>query len=157
MTDLFGRADPKHESFAMAEWPFYWIARISRRYTHEMEVVLKRIGMDVARWRVLIILNELEPASVSEIAEHAVIKLSTISKTIMRLQADGLVITAPRASDARVTEVRLTDYGRDVLILVREQASRVFRKAFAEFDEAQISDLNSTLQLIFARLDNPSI
>lgn len=156
MAESFGRADPKHGSFAMAEWPFYWIARISRRYTHEMEIVLKRIGMDVARWRVLMILNELEPASVSDIAEHAVIKLSTMTKTIGRLQADGLVSTSPRASDARVTEVRLTDQGRDALLLVREQASRVFRKAFAEFDEDQISELNATLQRIFARLDDPT-
>ena len=90
MVDDFGSIDPLDGDFEMANWPFYWITRVSRRYTHDMEDVLKKIGMDVARWRVLMILNEINPASVSELADHAVIKLSTMTKTVIRMQADGL-------------------------------------------------------------------
>jgi MarR family transcriptional regulator, organic hydroperoxide resistance regulator len=108
----------------------------------------------LARWRVLMILNEMNPASVSELADHAVIKLSTMTKTVIRMQADGLVITSSRKSDARVTEVSLTDAGRHAIGSVRRQASRVFLKAFHDFDAAEINRLNETLKRVFANLED---
>lgn len=154
MADDFASIDPLNGQFEMASWPFYWITRVSRRYTHDMEDVLKKIGMDVARWRVLMILNEINPASVSELADHAVIKLSTMTKTVIRMQAEGLVVTAPRQSDARVTEVSLTEAGRNTIGSVRRQASRVFLKAFQDFDAAEIRRLNETLKRVFANLED---
>lgn len=146
--------DPLDESFAMANWPFYWITRVARRYTHDMEEVLKKVGMDVARWRVLMILNEINPASVSELADHAVIKLSTMTKTVIRMQVEGLVATSPRSSDARVTEVSLTEAGRAGIALVRKQASRVFQQAFADINPGDVEVLNDILKRVFANLDD---
>jgi DNA-binding MarR family transcriptional regulator len=154
MTDNFGSIDPINGSFEMANWPFYWITRVARRYTHDMEDVLKKVGMDVARWRVLMILNEINPASVSELADHAVIKLSTMTKTVIRMQADGLVVTSPRKSDARVTEVSLTDAGRSAISGVRRQASKVFRQAFKSFDAGEIEELNAILKKVFSNLED---
>jgi MarR family transcriptional regulator, organic hydroperoxide resistance regulator len=154
MADDFGSIDPLDSNFEMASWPFYWITRVSRRYTHDMEDVLKKVGMDVARWRVLMILNEINPASVSELADHAVIKLSTMTKTVIRMQTDGLVITAPRKADARVTEVSLTDTGQSAILIVRRQASRIFRQAFQNFNANEIKELNITLKKIFSNLED---
>ena len=154
MTDDFGSIDPIDDNFEMSSWPFYWITRVARMYTHDMEDVLKKIGMDVARWRVLMILNEINPASVSELADHVVIKLSTMTKTVIRMQADGLVLTSPRKSDARVTEVRLTEAGRSAIGSVRRQASKVFRQAFQNFNAAEIRELNETLKQVFINLED---
>jgi MarR family transcriptional regulator, organic hydroperoxide resistance regulator len=152
MPKNFAKIDPAKPGFTMAHWPFYWITRVARAYTHELEVALKQVNMDVASWRVLMILNEYNPASVSQLAEHAVIKLSTMTKTVIRMQDDGLIATAPRLTDARVTEVSLTIKGRKTIETVREQASKVFRQAFDDFDATEIDSLNSTLQQIFANL-----
>lgn len=154
MVDDFGSIDPLDGDFEMANWPFYWITRVSRRYTHDMEDVLKKIGMDVARWRVLMILNEINPASVSELADHAVIKLSTMTKTVIRMQVEGLVVTSPRQSDARVTEVSLTEAGRSAIGSVRKQASKVFRQAFQNFNAKELNSLNETLKRVFANLED---
>jgi MarR family transcriptional regulator, organic hydroperoxide resistance regulator len=154
MADEFGSLDPLNTEFKMASWPFYWITRVARRYSHDLEDTLKKIGMDVARWRVLMILNEINPASVSELADHAVIKLSTMTKTVIRMQVDGLVTTSSRKSDARVTEVSLTDAGRTAISSVRRQASRVFLKAFQDFDSKEIEQLNETLKRVFANLED---
>jgi MarR family transcriptional regulator, organic hydroperoxide resistance regulator len=146
-------ADPESKAFRMEAWPFYWLARVSRGYAFDMDVVLKRVGMDVARWRVLMILAEKHPASVSELAYHAVLKLSTMTKTVQRLEGDGLVVTASKATDARVTEVSLTRTGEEAVARVRNQAGRVFRQAFDGFDAKEIADLNSVLRRILDNLE----
>jgi hypothetical protein len=64
------RADPVDPDFKIASSPFYWLARVDGRYTLAMDAVLKRIGMDVPRWRILMLLTEHSPASVSELSEH---------------------------------------------------------------------------------------
>jgi hypothetical protein len=55
MSNGTGLIDPLDDAFVMANWPFYWITRVSRGYAHDMEGVRKKVGMDVARWRVLMI------------------------------------------------------------------------------------------------------
>lgn len=146
-------ADPGEASFTMASSPFYWLGRVVHRYSQDLDSGLKRIGMDVPRWRVLMTLKECEPASVTELAEHGVIKMSTMTKTVQRLQADGLVETAPKPSDGRVTEVRLTSVGRETLASVRMQASRVYRQALEGIDDPQLDALLATLRRMFSNLD----
>ena len=117
-----------------------------------MEAVLKRIGMDVPRWRVLLILNEIGAASVSEIAAHAVSKLPTMTKTVQRLEKDGLVRTNSRQTDARVTEVALTTRGRQIVARVRPKGSLVFEQAFRDIDDESVARLVALLEQIFANL-----
>ena len=109
--------------------------------------------MDVPRWRVLMILTEFEPASVSLIAEHGVIKLFTMTKTVKRLEREGLVKTRQRQSDARVTEVVLTEKGRRAVRCVRAQASRIFHQAFDGINATEMKYLNKVLQRISRNLD----
>jgi DNA-binding MarR family transcriptional regulator len=148
-SDALQLADPAHPDFLLADSPLYWLARASGRYRLDMELALKPIGMDVPRWRVLAILSEHEPASVSELCEHAVIRLSTMTRIVQRLVEAGLVTTRPREDDGRVTEVRLTDAGREAAVLVRKQASRVFRQGFEGFSAKEVKVLNEMLKRLF--------
>jgi DNA-binding MarR family transcriptional regulator len=111
--------------------------------------------MDVPRWRVLMILHEHDPASVSTIADLAVIKLSTMTRIIQRMQAEGLVTCAPKATDARVTEVRLTPAGSAAMERVRGQASRIFRLAFHDVSDKEMTAFMGVLQRLFENLESP--
>lgn len=148
------RADPASDSFRYEESPFYWLARVVGRYHRDMDVMLKRIGMDVPRWRVLMTLVERSPASVSELAEIGVTQLSTMTKTVQRLEAEGLVETRRREGDGRVTEVVLTGAGRAAVERVRRQASRVFHQAFDLLTDEELGRLNGMLRAIFRNLEN---
>ncbi len=145
-------ADPE-VPFRMSGYPFYLVTRVSSRYYMKMEAVLKEIGMDVPRWRVLLILSEIGDASVSEIAAHAVSKLSTITRTVQRLETDGLVNTRPKRTDARVTEVRLTPRGQLVVDTVRPRGHQVFEQAFKGLDDAAVSKLVSLLEKIYVNVE----
>ena len=149
------RADPADPTFELAHSPFYWLSRVSGRYVLDMGAALKRVRMDVPRWRVLMILHENDPASVSTIADLAVIKLSTMTRIVQRMQAEGLVSCAPRATDARVTEVRLTPAGSAAMERVRGQASRIFRHAFHDVSDKEMLVFIDVLQRLFENLESP--
>ena len=92
------RYNPASEDFHKEEFPFYWLARVHGRYTLSMEKLLKKIDLDIPRWRVLNILFENNEASISDISEHAIAKLSTVTKIVYRMKDDGLVDTRPSAA-----------------------------------------------------------
>lgn len=148
-------ADPAHPGFRLETSPFYWLTRASGRYLLEMERRLKAIGMDVPRWRVLIILAETEPASIGELGERSVVKLPTMTRIVQRMEAAGLVVTAARASDARVTEARMTPAGRAALARVRGEGSAVFGAAFGGIDGGEIDALIALLHRVFDNLGAP--
>ncbi len=138
--------------FRMADWPFYWITRVTGRYFQNIELALKPIGLDVPRWRVLMALYERKTASVSEIAEHAIVKLSTMTKIIQRMQADGLVTCRPSETDARVTEVTLTDQGQDARRRAWREVKVIYSRAFTGLNHPDIAVINGLLETVFHNL-----
>ncbi|MNZ96716.1 HTH-type transcriptional regulator Hpr [compost metagenome] len=146
------RYHPASENFKKEEFPFYWLARLHGRYSMAMEKALKKIDMDIPRWRILFILKEHGESSISEIAIHAIAKLSTITKIVYRMKADGLVDTNPCSSDGRVTVVSLTDAGRQAIEQVLIATSDIFSNSFKGLTDAQITRLNSSLETIFNNL-----
>ncbi|WP_187670252.1 MarR family winged helix-turn-helix transcriptional regulator [Zestomonas carbonaria] len=148
------RYNPASEDFHKEDFPFYWLARVHARYTMNMEKLLKKVDLDIPRWRVLNILYENQEASISEISEHAIAKLSTITRIVYRMKDDGLVETRQSAQDGRVTQVSITDEGRRAFIAMHEVTEGLFHTGFKDLSEAQIRKLNQTLSKIFDNLSD---
>jgi DNA-binding MarR family transcriptional regulator len=146
------RYNPTSEEFKKEEFPLYWLARVNGRYTMAMEKTLKKIGMDIPRYRIMFILKEQGRSSISEIAEHAIAKLPTVTKTVYRMKSDGLVDTRPGSQDGRVTEVTLTQQGTEKMHEVEEAISGLFNQSFKGMTEAQLKRLNKMLAMIFNNL-----
>jgi MarR family transcriptional regulator, organic hydroperoxide resistance regulator len=146
------RGDPAHRDFKIADWPFYLITRTARRYEMDMEQALRRIDMDVPSWRAIMLVHEHSPSSVSEIAERAVIRLSTMTRVVQRLAKRGLVKLDTRAADARVTDVFITAEGEKTVEQVRTVASRIYQSAFKDMDASEIETLNGLLLRVFNSL-----
>lgn len=154
-TSRLRRYNPTSDDFKKEEFPLYWLVRVNARYTLAMEKALKKIGMDIPRYRILFILKEQGVSSISEIAEHAVAKLPTITKTIYRMKAEGLVDTAPSPHDGRVTQVTLTPKGQDAIIQIEHTIAPLFAQSFKGMTEAQLKRLNRLLETIFNNLPEP--
>ncbi|MEW5248417.1 MarR family winged helix-turn-helix transcriptional regulator [Microbulbifer discodermiae] len=146
------RYDPLSDNFKRQEFPFYWVAQLNALYTQEMERLLKRVGMDVPRWRIIMILKEHSLLSISEIADHAVAKLPTTTKILYRMQEDGLVRLTVSPEDGRVTLVSLTDLGLEQLEVIRGPASQLFKRSFKGLTVAQIERTNRLLAMIYNNL-----
>ncbi|WP_158915588.1 MarR family winged helix-turn-helix transcriptional regulator [Caulobacter sp. S45] len=137
--------DPVSPAFTYHTYPFYLLSRTSGCYNRAMERALKPLGLDQARWRVLVILAEDGPLSIGDIAEAAVYKASTLSRIIGRMQAAGHLDVAPRASDNRVVEVSLSPAGRELYARSMSAASRVYRRACEVLNEAEFKLLSDLL------------
>ena len=131
------QASSEHQ-FHRADWPFYWIARVNALYTQEMERVLKVVNCDISTWRVLAILQEQGVSSVSDIALHSVSKLSTTTKIVYRMKADGLVSTSASTQDGRVTLVELTPAGCQQLQRVADATHGLFQRSFDGLTPARV-------------------
>lgn len=150
MTEEARRTDPNEAAggFNMEEWPFYWLTRFTGRYLRQMELALKPIGLDIPRWRVLMTLRNSETLSVSEIADHAIVKLPTMTKIVQRMQADKLVECRQSPSDGRVTEVMLTPAGAQAGQKAWDAAHKIYERAFEDLSTKDVATLNKLLRTI---------
>ncbi|MFC3608581.1 MarR family winged helix-turn-helix transcriptional regulator [Stutzerimonas tarimensis] len=146
------RYNPTSEDFHKEDFPFYWLARVYGRYSMAMEKRLKKVDLDIPRWRILNILHENGESSISEISVHAIAKLSTVTKTVYRMKEDGLVETSQSSLDGRVTQVAITDKGQQVFHDMHEVTDELFHQSFEGLTEAQIRKLNQVLAKIFDNL-----
>ena len=145
--------DPSSAGFGLDRYPFYLLAQIDRRFGHAMAIALKKAGTDRPGWRVLMTLQEQNPSSISDIASRATMKRSTISRVVERMRGAGLVRTAPRAADNRVTDVFIEPAGERTLAALVEVASVEYAKAFAGFSAAEVETLVTLLGRVRANLD----
>jgi len=148
------RHNPASEDFVKDDFPFYWVARLNNIYHHHMELALRKVGADLPTWRILFILRENGTSSMSDISLHAVVKLSTITKIVYRLQERGLVLTSTSASDGRVTEVSLTPKGDEMLSRMRKATENIFLKGYAGLTPPKIERLNKMLMQVFDNLSH---
>ena len=139
-------------TFHREEFPFYWIVNVYARYTQVMEITLKKAQLDVSRFR-LMITGQYGKASISQISEYAMAKMPTVTKIVGRLRDDGLVTTASSVQDARVTEVMLTDAGREKVAEAHRLVSKVFEKGFKGMTAAQMEKMNLSLAKVLDNLN----
>lgn len=146
-----GSTDTNYE-FEFLEWPFYWLARADRQYMSILERALATIDLDIPRWRVLMVLHSKKKASVSEISDHSIVKLSTMTKIIQRMVAEDLVSSEQSSADRRVTVVTITPKGEAAGRAASEIASRIMRQAFVQFSQEEIAQLNGLLKKLTREL-----
>lgn len=155
MSSIKKTADVKSAdaAFHREEFPFYWIVNVYARYTQVMEVTLKKVQLDVSRFRVMMITHQYGKASISQISEYAMAKMPTVTKIVGRLRDDGMVTTASSEQDARVTEVMLTPAGKTKIEEAHRLAQKVFEKGFKGMTPAQVEKMNLSLSKVLGNLN----
>ena len=144
--------NPGTPAFRVDKYPFYLLNRASSRYNILIDARLRKIGLDIPYWRVLMILGEHAPRSISQIAEAAVINITTMMRIVQRMEKDGLVSSAPGKDDARITEVGLTATGETRLAEARVITAPVYEHVFKGFSERDFNRLTGWLDLIHDNL-----
>jgi len=135
------RGDPAAPGFRIEDSPFFQMNRTAGAYAIAMEQALRAVDTDIPRWRVLMLAHERGPISVGQIAENAVLKLSTATKVVQRLRDEGLVILSRGRDDGRVTNVKTTAAGDAAVAIIRQVASSLYRRAFRDIDSNDIQQL----------------
>ena len=63
-------ADPANDAFLLEHSPFFRLTQAESLYQKRMAENLKAVGMDIPRWRILMILHEKSPSTITEIADR---------------------------------------------------------------------------------------
>lgn len=147
--------DPSAADFSLEDYPFYLMTRTMAGYYAMLEKALKKAGVDQPRWRVLMILGAKNPSTMSELSERAVIKASTMTRLIQRMQRQGLVKSVRRPGDNRIAEVSLTPLGRERLKMVRAIGGQIFQRTFGAVEDGKLKNFVAILKRVIATLHAP--
>lgn len=148
---IFG--DPGTDAFQVKKYPFFLLNRLISRYNGIIDARLRAIGLDIPYWRVLLILGEHAPSGIRDIADAAIIPLSTMTRIIQRMAAAGFVLCDPSAEDARVTMVSLSPLGRDKLVEARAATSPVYKTVIQNVSARDFDRLIDLLERLQVNLD----
>jgi len=78
------------------------------------EIYAERFGLTIPGWRVIATLGQYQVRTARDIAAHAVMHKSTVSRAVSALEARGLVTRKPNADDRREELLELTPEGHRI-------------------------------------------
>lgn len=144
---------PTNQStFQLEQFPFYWISKVHAQYIAYLDAALKRYGVDHSRRQILMMLSSYahqeSGLSISEISDFLISKISTTTKTVYRLKEEGLVETFACSHDKRITRVKLTEKGAEIVVKINDLTSAILEHTFDGLTPLQIERMSETLKMI---------
>ncbi|NNG82053.1 MarR family winged helix-turn-helix transcriptional regulator [Acinetobacter sp. ANC 5378] len=152
MTKKYSKFLPSMENFSLENFPYYWVTQVHAQYVQNVDHVLKKYGLDNSRRRILLALKSKPNASVSDLSEMVVSKMSTTTKIVYRLKDEGLVDTYSCEDDARITRVVLTEKGQQMTQKINDLTNVVLEQSFEGLTPLQIEKMMESLKHIFKNL-----
>jgi DNA-binding MarR family transcriptional regulator len=144
---LSGSAD-----FNLENSIYHWITQVHTQYIQNVDHALKKYGLDNSRRRILLALKSKNKASISDLSEMLISKMSTTTKVVYRLRDEGLVNTYCCEDDARITRVSLTDKGQQKIQKINDLSLIVLEQSFEGLTPLQIEKMLDNLKHIFKNL-----
>ena len=152
MSKKYSKFLPSSENFSFEQFPYYWIAQVYSKQVNQVDHALKKYGLDNSRRRILTVLKSNPDASVSDLSDMVVSKMSTTTKIVYRLKDEGLVHTYSCEDDARITRVILTEKGIEMTDKINDLTSVVLEQSFDGLTPLQIEKMMESLRHIFKNL-----
>ena len=152
MPKKYSKFLPSTDHFNLEEFPYYWVTQVHAQYVLNVDHALKKYGLDNSRRRILLALNAKPHASVSDLSEMIVSKMSTTTKIVYRLKDEGLVDTYSCEDDARITRVVLTAKGQEMTHKINDLTNIVLEQSFDGLTPLQIEKMIESLRIIFKNL-----
>lgn len=149
------KTGPADAGFVLEDYVLYNMVLTAATYNEEMARALKRYRLDTMKWRILMLLNDASPSSVGELARRSVTKMPTLTRVLMRMEDEGLVVRQALADDKRFVQVTMTPKAVKTLKAVKTIGQRVFERAFEGVADAEIAAMTSTLKHVRVNLGRP--
>lgn len=115
-------------------------------------IYAERFGITIPQWRIVATLGQFETRTARDIAAHAVMHKSTVSRAVAALAERGIVERRPNAADMREELLVLTDAGRAIYEAVAPEALAFERAVLAGMSEADRAALTRIIDALDARM-----
>ena len=143
---------PAEQGFVLEDYVLYNLVRTAATYNEEMSKALKKFRLDTMKWRVLMLLNDKSPSSVGELARRSVTKMPTLTRVLIRMEDEGLIVRQALKGDKRVVEVTMTPKAVSTLRTVQKVGQRVFERAFEGVGAPEIAAMTGVLKRVRGNL-----
>lgn len=109
-------------------------------------------GFYAGQDQIMLALDQEDGQTPGQLAVRLGVRPPTITKTINRLQAQGVLDKQPSKDDARQAHIFLTEQGRDAIRAIEKSVRKVDKVAFQGFDKKEQKALAKFLSRIEANL-----
>lgn len=130
----------------LASFPPYLMNRIMGRYNASLRAELAALGLTTPKMRALAILSVMDGLLIRDVAIHAVVEQSTLSRVLDQLVAEGHVRRERDADDSRAVRVHLTESGRSAFERLWPHMVEAEARMFRGIAPAQKAAFVATLQ-----------
>lgn len=128
-----------------------FMQQIGRSYRALIAGFEAHTGMSVARWRLLLQLDTSGELSQKMLARNLGIDPAALTRQLKALEAEGWVERQRDPMDARLTNVVLTDAGRDAVKATLARRNEFFERALGPVPADELDALTDTLEKLEAR------
>jgi DNA-binding MarR family transcriptional regulator len=107
-------------------------------------------GFYAGQDQIMLALSQLDGQTPGQLAAKLGVRPPTITKTINRLQAQGVLDKQASEEDARQAHIYLTDRGREAIRAIEKSVRKIEKQALKGMDKKE----QKTLAKLLARLEN---
>lgn len=136
----------------LSEYLPYLINRVGSALVARYEVELKRYGLSIAMWRVMVALSHGGSQRQIDIAESTSIDVSTLSRLVTRMIKMGIVSRTRSDTNSREVTVELTAKGRAQLNRLVPIGLSLERLALTGLPGADLVATRSVLRQMYENL-----
>jgi len=130
----------------------YLLRQVAERLSISLAQALRPFKQSTGVYRVLIALTRRNPATMQELIELTLIEPSTLSRTVARMEKQGLTTSGPVEGDGRAVLVTMTDSGRELLDAILPAASAQYEWAVQDIPPEDLKVMRQTLQKMLRNL-----
>ena len=145
-----GRMGKPGQSFT-EDYLLYLLAQASSDASAQFHGSLARSGIPVSKWRVLATLYPERQLTIGQLADHCLIKQSTLTRTIDRLEKSGEVRRLLSPDDRRKVMVGLTPGGKELAANLIVRAKEHETEILSSYSAAEIETLKEMLNMLRQR------
>ena len=127
----------------------YLLARASFSISSEFHAQVEAAGFTVSEWRILASLSGVKQRTVGELADIVLAKQPTVTKMVLRMADQGLVMRSACTQDKRQAWVSLTLKGKKRVTPLLKKAALHEKNVLSSLGEPQSQALKSILQKLF--------
>lgn len=126
------------------------VRQAARHITQFYDLCLAPTGLRATQFSILAKLQRLGPLSINTLASELVMDRTTLGRTMLPLERDGLIAVESAVSDRRSKRLRLTKAGAGRVDAARKLWHKAQRRFDAEFGAQRAATLRDELRAVVA-------
>ncbi len=149
--------DPAAPEFDLFQSPFYLIAHADFMFHEDLDKAIEKFGLDRTTYRLLTILKSCRSINIKDLSAFALIKRTTTSRALLRMQKEGWISQSSDSKDNRITNVELSPAGHELAGKVMRFGSRQLKRAVQGLEAEQLEELVRLLNHLVHNLSKSAI